>query len=61
VAAALAGLLWRHSFGIGRWLRRPLPLIWPAQKVAMVVAVQTALGYGLIAGMQIRRCARYRC
>ncbi|GAA7755443.1 MULTISPECIES: DNA internalization-related competence protein ComEC/Rec2 [Cupriavidus] len=53
VAAALAGLLWRHSFGIGRWLRRPLPLIWPAQKVAMVVAVQTALGYGLIAGMQI--------
>jgi len=52
-AAALAGMLWCRSFGIGRLLRRPLPLVWPAQKAALVVAVMTALGYGLIAGMQI--------
>ncbi|WP_019448544.1 DNA internalization-related competence protein ComEC/Rec2 [Cupriavidus sp. BIS7] len=52
-AAALAGMLWRRSFGFGRVLRRPLPLVWPTQKAALVVAVMTALGYGLIAGMQI--------
>ena len=52
-AGALARLLWRHSFGLGRRLRRPLPLLWPAQQAALVVTVLTAAGYGLIAGMQI--------
>ncbi|SFB98003.1 competence protein ComEC [Cupriavidus sp. OV038] len=52
-AGALALGLWRRSFGPGRRLRRPLPLIWPAQQAALVVAILTALGYGLIAGMQV--------
>lgn len=52
-AGALAQALWRRSFGLGRRLRRPLPLVWPAQQAALVVAVLTALGYGLIAGMQV--------
>ena len=50
---ALARGLWRRSFGMGRILSRPLPLVWPTQKAALVVMVLTALGYGLIAGMQI--------
>lgn len=50
---ALARMLWRHSFGLGRRLRRPLPLVWPAQQAALAVTVLAALGYGLIAGMQI--------
>ncbi|MCO4890392.1 DNA internalization-related competence protein ComEC/Rec2 [Cupriavidus sp. WGtm5] len=53
MAASLTGLLWRHSFGFGRWLRRPLPLWLPARQAALVVAVATALGYGMLAGMQI--------
>ncbi|MFS8931024.1 DNA internalization-related competence protein ComEC/Rec2 [Cupriavidus taiwanensis] len=53
MAASLTGLLWRHSFGCGRWLRRPLPLWLPARQAALVVAVATALGYGMLAGMQI--------
>jgi len=56
IAGAAGGLvrwLWRHSLGCGQRWRRPLPLIWPAQKVALVASVATALGYGLIAGMQI--------
>ncbi|MCA3185223.1 MAG: DNA internalization-related competence protein ComEC/Rec2 [Cupriavidus sp.] len=52
-AGALARLGWRHSFGLGRRLRRPFPLIWPAQQAALVVTVLAALGYGCIAGMQI--------
>jgi len=52
-AGALARTLWRHSFGLGRRLRRPLPLLWPAQHAALVVTVLAALGYGWIAGMQI--------
>lgn len=52
-AGALALALWRRSLGLGQRLRRPLPLIWPAQQAALVVAVLTALGYGLIAGMQV--------
>lgn len=52
-AGALVLALWRRSFGLGQRLRRPLPLIWPAQQAALVVAVLTALGYGLIAGMQV--------
>ncbi|AQV93486.1 DNA internalization-related competence protein ComEC/Rec2 [Cupriavidus necator] len=53
MAGSLAGLLWRHSFGLGRWLRRPLPLWLPARQAALVVAVASALAYGLLAGMQI--------
>lgn len=53
MAASLAGLLWRHSFGLGRWLRRPLPLWLPARQAALVAAVGSALAYGLLAGMQI--------
>lgn len=53
MAASLAGLLWRHSFGCGRCLRRPLPLWLPARQAALVMAVATALGYGMLAGMQI--------
>lgn len=52
-AGALARMLWRHSFGLGRRLRRPLPLVCPAQQAALVVTVLAALGYGLLAGMQI--------
>ncbi|GJG93157.1 DNA internalization-related competence protein ComEC/Rec2 [Cupriavidus pauculus] len=52
-AGALMRVLWRHSFGLARVLRRPLPLWWPAQQAGLVVTVLAALGYGLIAGMQI--------
>lgn len=53
LAGAMAHGLWRHSFGLGHWLRRPLPLWRPARHVALVAAVLTAIGYGLVAGMQI--------
>ncbi|WP_373379773.1 DNA internalization-related competence protein ComEC/Rec2 [Cupriavidus nantongensis] len=53
MAASLTGLLWRHSLGLGRCLRRPLPLWLPARQAALVMAVATALGYGMLAGMQI--------
>ncbi|MFS8973932.1 DNA internalization-related competence protein ComEC/Rec2 [Cupriavidus necator] len=53
MAASAAALLWRHSFGFGRWLRRPLPLWLPARQAALVAAVAAALTYGLLAGMQI--------
>lgn len=53
VAGALARWLWRHSFGLGKLLCRPLPLVWPAQHAALVVTVLAAFGYGLVAGMQI--------
>ncbi|MDQ0140202.1 DNA internalization-related competence protein ComEC/Rec2 [Cupriavidus necator] len=53
MAASVLGLLWRHSFGLGRCLRRPLPLWLPARQAALVMAVATALGYGMLAGMQI--------
>ncbi|WP_223851287.1 ComEC/Rec2 family competence protein [Cupriavidus pauculus] len=56
LSGAVGGIvhwLWRHSFGLGRRLRRPLPLCWPARQAALVAAVATALAYGLIAGMQI--------
>lgn len=53
LAGALARMLWRHSFGFGRRVRRPLPLRWPAQKAALVVALFVAVGYAAIAGMQI--------
>lgn len=51
--SSFAYWLWRHSFGLGRWLRRPLPLVWPARRAALVAAVMAALVYGLLAGMQI--------
>ncbi len=55
--AGLAGAavhgLWRRSFGMGRRLRRPLPLWLPAGHVARLAAVLAATGYGLIAGMQV--------
>lgn len=35
MAASAAALLWRHSFGFGRWLRRPLPLWLPARQAAL--------------------------
>ncbi|WP_427312999.1 DNA internalization-related competence protein ComEC/Rec2 [Cupriavidus sp. H39] len=53
MAASIAGLLWRHSFGLGHCLRRPLPLWLPARQAALGMAVATALGYGMLAGMQI--------
>lgn len=53
MAATVAGWLWRHSFGLGRRLRRPLPLWRPVRHAALVAAVLVALGYGLVAGMQI--------
>ncbi|WP_329955937.1 DNA internalization-related competence protein ComEC/Rec2 [Cupriavidus necator] len=52
MVASAAALLWRHSFGLGRWLRRPLPLWLPARQAALVAAVTSALTYGLLAGMQ---------
>lgn len=56
ISGAVGGVvhwLWRHSFGFGRRMRRPLPLWWPARQAALVVAVLTALAYSMIAGMQI--------
>ncbi|WP_354687397.1 DNA internalization-related competence protein ComEC/Rec2 [Cupriavidus necator] len=53
MAASAAALLWRHSFGFGRRLRRPLPLWLPARQAALAAAVAAALMYGLLAGMQI--------
>ncbi|CAG9165758.1 ComE operon protein 3 [Cupriavidus laharis] len=56
IAGMAAGLMhwaWRHSFGLGRRLRRPLPLRCPARQAALVAAVLAGLGYGLIAGLQI--------
>ncbi|WP_011297261.1 DNA internalization-related competence protein ComEC/Rec2 [Cupriavidus necator] len=52
-AAGLVQWAWRHSFGLGRRLRRPLPLWCPARQAALVAAVLAGLGYGLIAGLQI--------
>ncbi|MGE8363494.1 DNA internalization-related competence protein ComEC/Rec2 [Cupriavidus sp.] len=51
--SSFAYWLWRHSFGLGRWLRRPLPLYWPARRAALVAAVMAGLVYGLLAGMQV--------
>ncbi len=53
LAGALARALWRYSFGLGRWLRRPLPLRCPAQRAAALVAVAMALAYGLLSGMEV--------
>ncbi|WP_422648843.1 DNA internalization-related competence protein ComEC/Rec2 [Cupriavidus sp. H18C1] len=53
LAAALARALWRRSFGLGRWMRRPLPLRCPAQRAAALVAVVSALAYGLLSGMEV--------
>lgn len=56
IAGMAAGLMhwaWRHSFGLGRRLRRPLPLRCPARQAGLVAAVLAGLGYGLIAGLQI--------
>ncbi|MBO4120119.1 DNA internalization-related competence protein ComEC/Rec2 [Cupriavidus gilardii] len=53
LAGALARALWRRSFGVGRWLRRPLPLRCPAQRAAALVAVAAALAYGLLSGMEV--------
>ncbi|WP_354679757.1 ComEC/Rec2 family competence protein, partial [Cupriavidus plantarum] len=52
-AGGIVHWLWRHSLGLSRRLRRPLPLRWPARQAGLVAAVVTALAYGLIAGMQI--------
>jgi len=43
----------RRESGASRWKLIPLPLLWPAQKAALVVTVLTALAYATIAGMQI--------
>ncbi|WP_338011409.1 ComEC/Rec2 family competence protein [Cupriavidus sp. IDO] len=53
MAGALVHRAWRHSFGMGRAMRRPLPLWLPAKRVALIGAVLTALAYGLLAGLQI--------
>lgn len=49
LAAALAQLLWRHSF----WTAMQLPLRLPAQKVAALVGVAVALAYVLLAGFGV--------
>ena len=51
--SSLVYWLWRHSFGLGRWLPRPLPLWWPARRAALVGAVIAGFIYGLLAGMQV--------
>lgn len=51
--AAIAMWLWRHSFGLARWLRAPLPLRLPAQHVAALAGVLAAFVYCLLAGMQV--------
>ncbi len=53
LAGALARALWRRSFGLARWMRRPLPLRCPAQRAAALVAVAMALAYGLLSGMEV--------
>ncbi|WP_029046882.1 DNA internalization-related competence protein ComEC/Rec2 [Cupriavidus sp. amp6] len=53
MAGSFVGMLWRYSFGLGRRLRRPLPLWLPARYAALVTAVAGAVAYGLLAGMQI--------
>jgi len=53
LCGALVHWLWRHSLGLGHWLRRPLPLWWPARRAALVAAVLAAFAYGLLAGMQV--------
>ena len=49
LAAALAQLLWRHSFFTGL----QLPLVLPAQKVAALAGVAVALMYVLLAGFGV--------
>jgi competence protein ComEC len=49
LAAALAQLLWRHSF----FTRLQLPLLLPAQKVAALAGVAVALMYVLLAGFGV--------
>lgn len=44
---------WRHSFGLARLLRRPLPLRCPAQRAAAFAAMLAALCHGLISGMEV--------
>lgn len=53
LAGALARALWRRSFGLAGWMRRPLPLRCPAQRAAALVAVAAALAYGLLSGMEV--------
>lgn len=53
LAGGLVHWLWRHSFGLGRRLRKPLPLRVPARKVALVATVVAATAYRLLAGMQV--------
>ena len=50
-----AGLawLWRYSFGLGHWLRRPLPLRWPARSAGITGGIVAAAAYALLAGMQV--------
>lgn len=45
--------LWRYSFGLGRWLHRPLPLRWPARSAGIVAGMVAATLYCLLAGMQV--------
>lgn len=49
----VVALLWRMSFGVGRWLRKPLPLSWPARSAGIVAGMLAAAAYCLLAGMQI--------
>ena len=49
LAAALAQMLWRHSFGT----RLQLPLLLPVQKVAALAGVAVALVYVLLAGFGV--------
>ncbi|MGY8525115.1 DNA internalization-related competence protein ComEC/Rec2 [Paracidovorax citrulli] len=44
---------WRHSLGLARLLRRPLPLRCPAQRAAAFAAMLAALCHGLISGMEV--------
>lgn len=55
--ASLCGIglawLWRYSFGLGHWLRRPLPLRWPARSAGIVGGIVAAALYCMLAGMQV--------
>lgn len=51
--AALWMALWRHSFGLARWLRTPLPLRMPAQRAGAIAAMAAAFAYCLLAGMGV--------